>query len=182
MIHAMWRHLVVGFFLTASVLLVTNLYAQEKYTYEYSPPQSSRYVQEHIIDVDDVPGHKLRIVEIQRVYTKDHPVVMGVKVVENWQRAFTNYIGGTGPVQAYETWLLEDGSKIFLEVNALTSSEATSTGSRRGTSHGTSRIVGGTGKFVSIQGMVVTSVEFDTDPKTGYNRPTGHGEYWFAKP
>jgi len=164
-----------------SEIVAGNLWAQEKYTYDYTPPQSSRYVEEHVIDVDDMPGHKLRIVEIQRTYTKDHPVIMGVKVTEQWQRAFTNYVGGTGPVIAYETWLMEDGSKIFLQVDALTSSETTPTGSRRGLSQGTLRIVGGTGKFASLRGVIVTSVEFDSDPKTGYNRPTGRGEYWFLK-
>ena len=157
-------------------------HAQEKYTYSYSlPPQSSRYVQDHSIEVDDVPGHKIRIVEIQRLYAKDHPVVMGTKVVESWLRGFTDYIGAGGPSHGYETWILEDGNKIFLEWTAISRTEATSTGSRRGTSHATSRFVGGTGKFASMQGTLTATVEFDTDSKAGYSRPTSQGEYWFAK-
>ena len=36
--------------------------AQQKYTYKHSTtPQSSRYVQQHRIDVGDVPGHQIRI-------------------------------------------------------------------------------------------------------------------------
>jgi hypothetical protein len=76
-----------------------------------------------MIDVDIVPGHKIRIVETQRTYTKDHPVVMGTKVVESWWRGSTNYIRGAGPAHGYQTWVLEDGSKIFPEWTSLSSTE-----------------------------------------------------------
>lgn len=182
MITRIWTRAVVALLSLAPVVVPVSSYAQEKYPYSYSsPPQSSRYVQDHSIDVDDVAGHKIRIVEIQRTYTKDHPTVMSTKVVESWLRGFTNYIGGGGPAHGYETWVLEDGNKIFLEWTSLSSTEPTSTGSRRGTSYATARFVGGTGKFVSIRGTLNTTVEFDTDPKAGYSRPTGRGEYWFAK-
>ena len=56
-------------------------YAEEKYPYTHaSPPQTSRYLRDHSIDVDDLSGHKVRVVEIQRTYTQDHPVIMGTKV------------------------------------------------------------------------------------------------------
>src|SRR5262245_49189968 len=97
----------------ATILLVFGLaspalQAQEKFKYEYTAPQSSKYLQEHVIDADDMPGHKLRIVEIQRTYTKNNPTIMGVKVLEQRQTAFTNYVNGAGPVIAYETWSMED--------------------------------------------------------------------------
>jgi hypothetical protein len=120
-------------------------------------------------------------VEIQRTYTKDHPLIMGTKVVETWFRGFTDYIGGAGPGHGYETWILEDGNKLFLEVVFVSSTEPTATGSRRGTSQGAFRFVSGTGKFLSIQGTLTSSTEFDTDAKAGYNRPTVRGEYWFSK-
>ena len=177
-----WSYVAAFMFTMVGVLLGATCYAQEKYSYSHSsPPQASRYVHEYIIDVDDVAGHKVRIVEVQRTYTKDHPVIMGTKVVETWFRGFTDYIGGNGPGHGYETWILEDGNKLFLESIFLSSTEPTATGSRRGTSHSTGRFVGGTGKYSSIQGVLISSVEFDTDPKTGYNRPAGRGEYWFAK-
>jgi hypothetical protein len=163
-------------------LLGPACYALEKYPYTHaSPPQTSRYLRDHSIDVDDASGHKVRIAEIQRTYTQDHPVIMGTKVVETWFRGFTDYIGGTGPGYGYETWILEDGNKIFVESKFHSTSEATPTGSRRGTSYATTRFVGGTGKFSSIQGTLTSTVEFDSDPRTGYNRPTSKGEYWFAK-
>jgi len=108
-------------------------------------------------------------------------MVMGTKVVETWSRGSSDYVNGIGPAQGYETWALEDGSKIFLEWRGTSYSEATSTGSRRGTFHGTVRFVGGTGKFATIRGVITSDTEFDTDPKTGYNRPASRGEYWFEK-
>jgi hypothetical protein len=165
-----------------NALLGATSYAQEKYSFNHSsPPETSRYIRDHSIDVDDVPGHKVRIVEIQRTYTNDQPVIMGTKVVETWFRGFTDYVGGTGPGHGYETWVLEDGNKLYLELIFLSSTEPTATGSRRGTSRASFRLIGGTGKFAPIQGTLTSSTEFDTDPKAGYNRPTIHGEYWIAK-
>lgn len=157
--------------------------AQQKYTYSHaSPPDASKYIRDHSIEVDDVPGHKVRIVEIQRTYTKDPPRIMGVKVVETWFRGFTDYGASGGPGHGYETWILEDGNKIYLETTFLSYAQTTATGSRRGTSHSTDRFVGGTGKFASIRGQLSASVEFDSDPKAGYNRPVTQGEYWLANP
>ena len=156
--------------------------AQQKYPINVpSAPQSSRYVQQHIIDVGDIPGHQIRIYEIQRMYTADHPVVMGTKVVEIWSRGWSDYVNGVGPTQGYNTMVLEDGSKIFTEWIGTSYSEATSTGSRRGTYHGTARWIGGTGKYATIRGVFTSDTEYDMDPKTGYNRPVLKGEYWFEK-
>lgn len=164
------------------ILSVGNGWAQEKYRYDLSAlPQSSRYVQQHVIDVGDVPGHQVRILELQRTYTKDNPVVMGTKVVESWNRGFSDYVNGVGPATGYGVWLLEDGNKIFLQYIGTSYTEVTPTGSRRGTYHGTTRLVGGTGRFAAIRGVVTDTVEFDTDPKSGYNRPVSQGEYWFEK-
>ena len=164
------------------MLLVGNALAQQKYSYNHSsPPQSSRFVQQHSIDVGDIPGHQIRIVEIQRMYTADHPVIMGTKVVEVWARASSDYVNGVGPAQGYDIMLLEDGSKIFSEWRGTSYSEATSTGSRRGTFHGTIRWIGGTGKYATIRGVIAAVSEYDTDPKTGYNRTNHKGEYWFEK-
>jgi hypothetical protein len=156
--------------------------AQQKYPFiNPSAPQSSRYVQQQIIDVGDIPGHQIRIYEIQRMYTADHPVIMGTKVVEVWARGSADYVNGVGPAQGYDIMMLEDGSKIFAEWRGTSYSEATSTGSRRGTFHGTIRWIGGTGKYATIRGVITAVSEFDTDPKTGYNRTVHKGEYWFEK-
>jgi hypothetical protein len=156
--------------------------AQQKYPYhQATAPQSSQFVQQHSIEVGDMPGHQIRIFEVQRAYTSEHPLVMGTKVVEIWDRGFSDYVNGIGPAQGYGTLVLEDGNKIFEEWRGTSYSEPTSTGLRRGTFHGTSRLVGGTGKFATIRGVLTCETEFDADPKTGYSRPTCRGEYWFEQ-
>lgn len=153
--------------------------AQQKYKVDVSPPQQSRYVKEHIIDAGDAPGHQLRIVEIEKAYTNNNPAVRGVKITKVHQWAFTNYTNGAGPVIFYETWSDDSGNMFFVEGTAETESQITATGSKRGTSNGSGRITGGTGKLAKIQGILVGHTEFDSDPDNGYNRTKGRIEYWF---
>ena len=76
----------------SGLALPTGLLAQQKHKADLPPPQSSRYVKEHIIDAGDVLGHQLRIVEVEKIYTKNNPVILGVKASKVLQWAFTNYI------------------------------------------------------------------------------------------
>ena len=164
-----------------NLLVVGTASAQQKYPYSYSvAPASSRYVQRHSIDVGDVPAHEIVIVEIQRTHTGDHPTVMGMKVLETWSHGFTDQVNGVGRSEGYNTWMLEDENKIYLEYNGTVRAELSPTGSRRGTYHGVSRFMGGTGRFAAIRGTLTDDVEYDTDPKAGYNRPVSRGEYWFV--
>jgi hypothetical protein len=77
--------------------------------------------------------------------------------------------------------MMEDGNKISGEYTGTSETQATSTGSRRGTHHGIARISGGTGRFAKIRGQMVDTAEFDTDPNSGYNRVSSKGEYWFVE-
>lgn len=180
----MWRN--IGTVVSMAGLLVflipATTWAQQKYQYNHStPPQSSRYVQQHIIDADDMPGHQVRIFEIQRKYTRDHPVIAGVKVVESWDRGSSDYTNGVGPAQGYGTWVLDDGNKIFTKWSGSSSSRATSTGAKEGIYTGTTYLLGGTGKFATIRGVLAEKSEFNTDPDNGYNYTSSQGEYWFVQ-
>jgi hypothetical protein len=108
-------------------------------------------------------------------------VIDGERVVEAWVRGFSNYTAGVGPVWGNTTFITDKGSKIFVEGIGTSESKTTDTGSKRGTYHGTSRFVGGTGRFAKIRGNFVDVSQFDTDPKTGYNTVDTHGEYWFEQ-
>jgi hypothetical protein len=165
----------------ASLLLIANIAtAQQKFSINATGEGiKSRYVQQHVIDVGDVPGHQVRILEVQR--TGGQLVIDGVKVVESWDRGMSDYTNGVGPARGYGTWLMEDGSKIFLEWSGTSYTESTATGSRRGTFHGANKITGGTGRFTKIRGMTTSVTKFDTDPVNGYNRATSKGEYWFEQ-
>jgi hypothetical protein len=164
-------------------LLSSPVWAQQKQPLNVSGDGvKSRWVQQNLIDVDDVPGHQIRNYEIQRTFTgSSQPVVDGERVVEGWVRGYSNYTNGIGPVLSYTTWVTDKGSKIFLESVGTSETQPTETGSKRGTYHGTSRIVGGNGRFASLRGLLVDISKFDTDPKVGYSTVDSHGDYWFEK-
>ncbi|HXX02382.1 MAG TPA: hypothetical protein VEJ00_14295 [Candidatus Acidoferrales bacterium] len=183
--HRLWKKLILGAMCFSAVLILTPLtWAQEKRPIAVSGEGAKgRYLQQYIIDVDDTPGHQIRINEIQRTYAPDkQAVIEGERIVETWSRSLTNYISGIGPVLvAYNTWVTDKGNKIFIEGTGTSESQITDTGSKRGTYHGTSRFVGGTGRFAKIRGTLVDVSTFDTDPKSGYNTIDSHGQYWFEE-
>ena len=167
----------------ATALCATNgVWAQQTYAYNHSaPPTTSRYVQRYSISVGDLSGHEIVIYELQRTYATDQPVIMGLKILETWGYGIADQINGVGTSEGYNVWMLEDGSKLFSEFHGTVYGELTETGFRKGTYHGASRFVGGTGKLAAIRGTLTDDVEYYTDPKLGYNRPVTRGEYWFAK-
>ena len=180
----MWRSIgtVVSMVGLLVFLVPATTLAEQKFQFSNStPPQSSRYVQQHIIDVDDMAGHQIRILEVQRKYTSDHPVISGIKVVESMVRGFSDYTNGVGPAQGYSTWLLEDGNKVHLKWSGTSYTKVTSTGAREGTYNGTTYLIGGTGKFARIRGVLTETSDFNTDPDNGYNNSSSHGEYWFVE-
>jgi hypothetical protein len=168
---------------TFAALLSSPVAAQQKHSIVISGEGvKGRYVQQLFVDVDDVPGHQVRVQESQRIYPSDNqPLVDGERIVESWGRGFSNYTAGVGPSWGYSTWITDKGNKIFSEYWGSSETTTTETGSKRGTYHGTSRLVGGTGRFAKIRGVLVDVTEFDTDMKVGYQRGTSRGEYWFEQ-
>jgi hypothetical protein len=142
--------------------------------------QTSKYTQQYKMDVGDVPGHQIRIQETHRIYNEASTLRFSdVKVKESWIRGYSDYTNGKGKAWGYGQWVLEDGNKVFFEYVGTSHSETTASGSLKGSYHGATRIVGGTGKYKGIRGGTTDVVNFDNDPKTGYNNSDGAGEYWF---
>ncbi len=164
-------------------LLSGSAAAQEKHPIAISSEGvKGRYTQQLFLDVDDTAGHQVRVMESQRIYPADHqPVVDGERIVEAWSRGFSNYTAGVGPAWGYVTWTTDKGNKIFLEYWGSSETTTTDTGSKRGTYHGMSKLVGGTGRFAGIRGVTVDVTEFDTDLRVGYNKGSNYGEYWFEQ-
>ena len=167
----------------AALILADVSWAQQRYLIEEKPEWStSKYIQQHAIEVGDVPGHKVRILELQYLYNEQSQLaISGVKVKEVWSRGYSDYTNGKGRSWGYQVWHLADGSKVFLDYSGTTMAEPTATGSVRGSYHGVSRMTGGTGKFSRIRGTIADANDFDNDPKTGYNRAESKGEYWFEE-
>jgi hypothetical protein len=157
--------------------------AQEKFPISTNTDgQTSKYIQQYKIDVGDVPGHQIRIQETQRIHNEKSTLVFSsVRAKEGWVRGYSDYTNGKGKAWGYGHWILEDGGKIYYEYVGTSHAEPTSTGSLKGTYHGTTHIRGGTGKYKGIRGTTTDSVNFDNDPKTGYNQNESKGEYWFEE-
>lgn len=158
--------------------------AQQKFPIESrgEGQTGSKYTQQLAIDVGDLAGHQVRIVEIKRTYSEETKLsITGVRVKESWLRGLTDYVNGSGPARGYTVWILEDGEKIFLTWDSVSQSEPTAAGSRRGSSEAVTRISSGTGKYKGIRGLLRDSVQFDTDPNQGYSRAQTKGEYWFEE-
>ena len=81
-----------------SVLLAasTSGWAQQKQKYVYKgTPGITKYVEQHAIDVGDVPGHQVRVARLQTKYGDDSPAYDGVKVVESSASLSSDYIDGS---------------------------------------------------------------------------------------
>ena len=167
----------------ALLFLCANAWSQQKYPIANNTEGStSKYTQQYKIEVGDVPGHTVRIQETNRTYNEKSTLAFrGVKAKESWVRGFSDYTNGKGRAWGYGQWVLEDGEKVFFDYSGQSHSEPTSTGSLKGSYHGTTRIVGGTGNYKGIRGTTTDTVSFDNDPKAGYNNISGTGEYWFEE-
>jgi hypothetical protein len=150
--------------------------AQQKQKVSYKvPAESTKYTQQLTIDVGDVPGHQVRVVEIHRTFPTNAPMINGVKLKEMLTRGVSDYTDYNGPSNSYSVYVLENGDKFF--VRTLTLGQANAAGKRATTSVGT--ITAGTGALAGIQGM--TRGSGASDPKAGFNENQAEIEYWIGK-
>ena len=160
------------------VLMQVDATAQQKYPIRTEAAAAqSKYIQQHAIDVGDVPGHQVRVYEIQRTGTE--VTFSGIKSKENWSRGFSDYTNGSGPTTGYGSWMLEDGSKVYYRYSGTSQTTISADGSKKGAYTGVSYITGGTGKFSKIRGVIRDWTKFDM--QAGYNESSGEGEYWFEE-
>ena len=138
--------------------------------------QDSKYVQQHVIDVADVPGHQVRILELRRTPSNAKANCEGLKVVESWSRGYSDYTNTNGRAWGYGIDILEDGDKIFFQWSGTTQSTLSSDGSKKTMYTGVNTLTGGTGKYRGIRGTGRDSAVFD--PKAGFNEQQWELEYW----
>src|ERR1700704_1537656 len=100
--------------LTFAVSVPTGASAQQRQKASYkTPAEGTKYTQQHAIDVGDVPGHQIRIYELQRTFPSGAPAINEMKVKEVWSRNTSDYVDGTGPGTFYSVYTLENGDKLF---------------------------------------------------------------------
>ena len=157
----------------------TDALGQEKQKYAFkTPPGVTTYTQQHAIDVGDVPGHQLRVYEVHFKYNDHPPIFDGVKAIEGWTRAITDYIDGTGHGHGYTVTLLENSDKIFGRYEVMVQTTLGADGSKMSKFTNVTTLTGGTGKFKGIRGTLRGTglTDLRTGPSIEYE-----GEYWLEK-
>ena len=77
----------------ALAISATDSLAQQKQRVSFSiPAESSKYVQQHVIEVGDTPGHEVRVYELRRSFPGNAPVINGVKVKEMIGSGMSDYV------------------------------------------------------------------------------------------
>jgi hypothetical protein len=167
----------VSFALVA--LAAFGAYAQEKCKRSGELTGTATFTQDHAIDVGDVPGHQIRIYEIHRILKDTQPNCEGLKAVERWTRAFTDYTDRTGRTWGYTVVVLENGDKIFSTFDGTSETFVDSDGSKKNNTTSIETFTGGTGKYVGTRGLSRNKSKTDLDKKTV--QTSYDAEYWFQK-
>jgi hypothetical protein len=133
-------------------------------------------VQEHALDVDDRPGHQVRVYEIRSDYPQKDLAFAGVSVKQSLTHGMSDYINGSGPYTTYTVYTMQDGSKVFSR-----SAGATQTGADGGRKFTfVENVVGGTGKFKGMRGQLRGSGERAREAKS-LSQQQFSGEYWIEE-
>jgi hypothetical protein len=136
---------------------------------------NSKYTQQHVIDVGDVPGHQVRLFEIRRTFPKDLPLINGMKIVESWTRGLSDHTNNDGAAIVYHVYIAENGDRFF---GQSFNAEAPAGQDRKLTTTMVGTITGGTGKFSGIRGLLRVWTTADLKEET--NEAQIELEYWFG--
>jgi hypothetical protein len=150
--------------LTAAMAMLslpaTNVLAQESQRVFFSTSaENTKYTQQHLIEVGDVPGHHVRLFEISRTFPNDPPIIGGLALKEEWNRGVSDYTDSSGPASFYGVYVTAVSRKAGAGLSAVT----------------VGRITGGTGKFANMRGTIYTVRT--ADPAAGINEGQTEIEY-----
>jgi len=151
-------------------------YAQEKHIVAFDAPASgNKYTQQYILDVGDVPEHKLRLYELVRSYGGKDQTIEGVVLKEAVIRATSDLTDLNGLGRSYVEYRMANGDKIFARGFFLNHTLPESSRLKNLTELD---ITGGTGKFRGIRGIVRAETVADSK---AFNQNRTEFEYWFEK-
>ena len=167
---------IVALLSMAIALQASDAAAQQKQHVSYkTTAANSKYTQQNVIDVGDVPDHQVRIYEIHRTYPTNPPVINGLKLAEQWTRGTSDYIDNNGTSTTYGVYVLENGDKFFVRSSLVAQSGVPG----KLTNSVIGIITGGTGKLAGIQGIVRSSGT--AEPKAGLNDNSTDIDYSIGK-
>ena len=152
-----------------------QVFAQQRYTITQSPNATSQFTQEHVIEVGDVPGHKLRVYEVRNEYPQNDLAFGGVAVKEMLSHGVSDSVNGSGSFTAYNVFTLVDGNKVFVRLTGTTQSD----GAGGNRSIAVENFVGGTGKFKGMRGQMRTTLQ--RAPGADTLNVQVSGEYWIEE-
>jgi len=163
-----------------TVFGISEGWAQEKRKISYKwSAENTKYTQQHVIDIGDIPGHQIRIYEIHRTWPDNPPAFDNVRVKEEGLRGHSDYIDINGRSAGYYYYVLENGDKIFARFDGTSQTIVKPDGSKKSTFTAVITLTEGTGKFRGIRGMARYTAIFDS--KAGLNEGQVEGEYWIEK-
>ena len=136
----------------------------------------SEYTEQHVLDVEDVPGHQIRIFAIRRTFPDIEPNCEGLRQIEALSRGYSDYIDRSGRAWGYNIDTFENGDKIYSQFSGTSHTVINEDGVRKSTYTGTSTYTGGTGLYRGIRGTSRASIVFD--PEADINTGTLEIEYW----
>jgi hypothetical protein len=163
------------FFLASTAAL-----AQQKMKFSFTaPPGVTKYTQQHVLDVGDIPGHQIRIASLHTKYAAQAPEYDGVKVVESFGWLTSDYISGSGRFVQHSVAHMANGDKMLSRTEGLVQTSTGAEGAGKASFSTVTTLTGGTGKFATIRGTIRGAGV--TDFKTGPTPSPSEGEYWFER-
>ncbi|HEY6512981.1 MAG TPA: hypothetical protein VI032_13435 [Burkholderiaceae bacterium] len=160
--------------------VASSALAQQKF--KNSPPDPdavTKYTQQHVFDVGDMPGHQIRIASLFTKYSDKAGGYDGVKPVESNGWLTSDYVNGSGRFNAYTVTLMVNGDKVFSRTDGVSQTSIGADGGRKTSFSTVTTVTGGTGRFATLRGTSRGSGV--TDFKTGTSNNSSDGEYWFDK-
>lgn len=166
--------------LSAMLVTTADASAQGRCRWSWqSSAADSRYTRQFGMDVGDIPGHQVRIYEIQRAFPDVRPNCERLKWIEEWNHGFSDYIDLNGRAWGYEVRTLENGDRIYVEYSGTSRTMVAPDGSKKSSFEGFGRWTGGTGKYQAVRGIEWIHIVFD--PEKGVNEQSSDAEYWFEE-
>jgi hypothetical protein len=197
---------IAALFVAQPALAQLNASPQQRQRISFRAPNSNtKYVQQHVIDAGDVPGHQIRVFEVQVTFGQpavatgqeargavnagarsgggasgaatatDVPVFNGVRATQTMTRGVSDYTDANGRVFGYSVISLENGDRIFARYEGLV---LTATGGQTNANY-VLTLTGGTGAFRNIRGTVRgTSTGSFSGGKVTSIDAQYEGEYW----
>ena len=161
-------------------LTLTEAWSQQKTALSYTVPAgATKYTQEHIIEVGDVPGHQVRVFELHYDDTLTGVAYGGVKGKESWIRGISDYTNGNGVANNHVVHILEDGSRIYSRASVLAQAGTNADGAKVLKFASVETLLGGTGRFSRIRGVLRATSERVVGASAAGSQVTG--EYWFEE-